>query len=261
MVAKWYTTNTGKSLDEFTTLAQRVANELPAGTRVLEVAPGPGYFCIELAKLGSFSITGLDISYTFVEIARKKASEGGVSVDFRQGNASSMPFADNTFDFLVCRAAFKNFGKPVGALQEMCRVLKPGSQGMIIDLRKDAPMELINRLVDGMGLNAVNKALTKLTFRTMLLKNAYTKEQFRYMLSQANFRSVDIREADLGFEISTTKQSHHEPAPLRCDHRANQQIDDTERRQGRDRAVNRMRSERRPSSRAPDYDRQRRGHP
>ena len=205
MVAKWYTANTGKSLNEFAQLAQRIAGQIPPGSHVLEVAPGPGYFCIELAKLGDFSITGLDISHTFVEIASKKAVEAGVSVEFRQGNASSMPFADNTFDFLFCRAAFKNFGKPVGALEEMRRVLKPGGRGLIIDLRKDAPMESINRLVDGMGLNPVNKVLTKLTFRTMLLKSAYTKEQFRYMLSQANFRNVDIQEADIGFEISMTK--------------------------------------------------------
>lgn len=205
MVAKWYTTNTGKSLEEFAKLAERIGRELPPGSRLLEVAPGPGYFCIELAKLGDFSITGLDISHTFVEIASKKAAEAGVHVDFRQGNASSMLFADNTFDFLLCRAAFKNFGQPVGALQEMCRVLKPGGRGLIIDLRKDASIESIDRYVDEMGLNPLNKALTKLTFRTMLLKSAYTKEQFRYMLSQANFRSVDILEADIGFEISMTK--------------------------------------------------------
>jgi ubiquinone/menaquinone biosynthesis C-methylase UbiE len=205
MVAKWYTTNTGKSLDEFTKLARRIAGEVPRGSSVLEVAPGPGYFCIELAKLGAYSITGLDISHTFVEIASKKAAEAGVQVNFRQGNASSMPFASDTFDSLLCRAAFKNFGQPVGALQEMCRVLKPGGRGLIIDLRKDASMESINHEVEGMGLNPINKILTKLTFRTMLLKSAYTKEQFRYMLAQANFRSADIHEAGIGFEISMAK--------------------------------------------------------
>lgn len=205
MVAKWYTANTGKSYDEFTKLAQRLAPQLPRGSVVLEVAPGPGYFCIELAKLGQYAITGLDISHTFVEIASQKAAAAGVRVDFRQGSASSMPFADNTFDFLLCRAAFKNFAQPVGALQEMCRVLKPGGRGLIIDLRKDASMESINHEVEGMGLGAINKALTKLAFRTMLLKSAYTKEQFRYMLSQAGFRSFDIREDGIGFEISTTK--------------------------------------------------------
>jgi ubiquinone/menaquinone biosynthesis C-methylase UbiE len=205
MVAKWYTTNTGKTLDEFSKLARRVADQLPRGSAVLEVAPGPGYFCIELAKLGPYSITGLDISHTFVEIARKKASEEHVRVDFRQGNASSMPFAEDTFDFLLCRAAFKNFGQPVRALQEMCRVLKPGGRGLIVDLRKDASLESINHEVDGMGLNAVNKVITKLVFRTFLIKTAYTKQQFQQMLSQANFRSVDIHEAGIGFEISMTK--------------------------------------------------------
>ena len=205
MVAKWYATNTGKTLDEYARLARRIANQLPQGGAVLEVAPGPGYFSMELAKLGPYSITGLDISHTFVEMARKKAAEAGVRVDFQQGNASSMPFADDTFDFLLCRAAFKNFGQPVRALQEMHRVLKPGGRGLIIDLRRDASPESINHAVNAMGLSAVNKVLTKLTFRFMLLKSAYTKEQFEQMLAQANFRSVDIQAVDIGFEILMTK--------------------------------------------------------
>ncbi len=205
MVAKWYTANTGRSLDEFEKLARRIAGQLPPGSAVLEVAPGPGYFCIELTRLGSYSITGLDISHTFVEIAGRKAAEAGVRVEFRQGNASSMPFGDDTFDFLLCRAAFKNFAQPVRALQEMCRVLKPGGRGLIIDLRKDASIESINHEVEGMGLNPVNKVLTKLVFRTMLLKSAYTKQQFQQMLAQTNFRKVDIHEEGIGFEISMTK--------------------------------------------------------
>jgi ubiquinone/menaquinone biosynthesis C-methylase UbiE len=210
MVAKWYTANTGKTLDEFTKLARRISDQLPEGGSVLEVAPGPGYFCIELARLnqaktGKYSITGLDISHTFVEIARKKAAEAGVRADFRQGNASSIPFADDAFDFLLCRAAFKNFGQPVRALQEMCRVLKPGGHGLIVDLRKDASMESINHEVNGMGLNAVNKAITKLVFRTFLLRTAYTKQQFQQMLAQAKFRTVDIQEDGIGFEVLMTK--------------------------------------------------------
>lgn len=205
MVARWYTTNTGQSLDEFARLARRIASEVPPGSAVLEVAPGPGYFCIELAKLGKYSITGLDISHTFVEIASRKAAEASVQVNFRQGNASSMPFPDDTFDFLLCRAAFKNFAQPVRALQEMCRVLKPGGRGMIVDLKKDASMEAVNREVNGMGLNAANRMLTKLTFRFFLLNSAYTRPQFEYMLAQANFRGTNIREEGIGFEISMTK--------------------------------------------------------
>jgi ubiquinone/menaquinone biosynthesis C-methylase UbiE len=204
-VAKWYAANTGKTLDEFTKLARRIASQLSPASAVLEVAPGPGYFCIELAKTGQYSITGLDISHTFVEIASKKAAEAGVHVNFRQGNASSLPFPNDTFDFLLCRAAFKNFAQPVRALQEMCRVLKPGGRGLIIDLRKDASPAMINRNVDGMGLNKINKVVTKLVFRLFLLRTAYTRGQFEQMIAQANFRSVSIQEVDIGFEILMTK--------------------------------------------------------
>jgi ubiquinone/menaquinone biosynthesis C-methylase UbiE len=205
MVAKWYAANTAEVLNEYQDLAKRIASQLPQGSSVLEVAPGPGYFCIELARLGSYAISGLDISRTFVKMAAQKAAEAGVDVNFTQGSASNMPFPRGSFDFLLCRAAFKNFAKPVGALQEMCRVLKPGGRGLIIDLRGDASPGTVSRHVDGMGLSTVNRVLTKLAFRTMLLKSAYTREQFQQMLAQTEFRSVEISEDGIGFEISMTK--------------------------------------------------------
>ena len=73
--ARWYASLTHKSLDEFKSLARRVGGQIPAGASVLEVAPGPGYFAIELAKLGAYRVTGLDISRTLVEIARTKATQ------------------------------------------------------------------------------------------------------------------------------------------------------------------------------------------
>src|SRR5882757_7258465 len=140
-VATWYAKNTANSMNDFRIEARRVAALLAPGAKVLEVAPGPGYFAIELAKLGSYPITGLDISKTFVEIAQKNAAQAGVGAEFRQGSASNMPFERNQFDFLFCRAAFKNFSEPVCALQEMQRVLKPGGRALIADLRRDASLE------------------------------------------------------------------------------------------------------------------------
>lgn len=200
-VARWYASLSRKSIKDYEALAQRVAGRLSSGDRVLEVAPGPGYFSIGLAKLGAFHVTGLDISETFVQLARKNAAEASVGVCFLQGNASGMPFEDNTFDFLLCRAAFKNFSEPVQAIQEMYRVLKPDGTALIIDLRKDAPREAVNQLVDGMGLSRVNACTTKLTFHFMLLKRAYTQEDFRQFLSQANFRAIHIQESPTGLEI------------------------------------------------------------
>lgn len=83
-VAKWYAALTKKSLADFKALARRTAEQIPPRSSVLEVAPGPGYFAIELAKLGDYRITGLDISQTFVEIASANAAQAGVRVDFRR---------------------------------------------------------------------------------------------------------------------------------------------------------------------------------
>jgi ubiquinone/menaquinone biosynthesis C-methylase UbiE len=205
MVAKWYAANTAGVMNEYVELAQRIAAQLPQDSSILEVAPGPGYFSIELARLGSYAITGLDISQTFVAMAAKKAAEAGVRVNFTQGSASNMPFPKESFDFLLCRAAFKNFAKPVAALQEMCRVLRPGGRGLIIDLKRDANPGEISRHVDAMGLSTVNRVLTKLAFRTMLLKSAYSKEQFERMLAQTQFSKVEINESGIGLEVWMAK--------------------------------------------------------
>lgn len=200
-VARWYAKITHKDIAEFQALAKRLAEGLPEGSRLLEVAPGPGYLAIELAKFGKYNVTGLDISNTFVELGTHHAAEAGVSVDFRQGNASDMPFGDDSFDRVVCRAAFKNFAEPVRALAEMRRVLTSGGRAVIIDLRKDTPRETINAHVDHMGLGAASSIMTKLTFRFMLLKRAYTRRDFEDFIGQSGFERAEIREEPMGFEI------------------------------------------------------------
>ncbi len=204
-IAKWYASLTRKSLEEFKRLARRTAERIPPQSNVLEVAPGPGYFAIELAKLGDYQITGLDISETFVKIASANAVKEGMRVDFRQGNAAKMPFADDVFDFLLCRAAFKNFSEPVRALEEMHRVLKPGGHALIIDLRRDASKQSIKQAVNGMHLGMVNGIITQLTFQFMLLRRAYTESELKKFISMTKFRNAEIRETLIGLEISLSK--------------------------------------------------------
>jgi ubiquinone/menaquinone biosynthesis C-methylase UbiE len=200
--AKWYAKLTAADMEEFRTLARRIATEVPAGARVLEVAPGPGYFSIELAKLGDFKITGLDISRTFVEIANENAKQAGVRVDFRRGNASAMPFEDGAFDFILCRAAFKNFAEPVRALEEMYRVLSRGGRAMVIDLRRDTTPQEVNEAIDHSRIGPVNRVVTKLIFRYMLLKRAYTKADFEKMLGETSFQAFEIKQDGFSLEVA-----------------------------------------------------------
>jgi ubiquinone/menaquinone biosynthesis C-methylase UbiE len=205
MIATWYAKNTANNVRDIQKIARSIAERLKPGARVLEVAPGPGYLAIEIARLSDYKVTGLDISHTFIRIATENARKAGVTVDFRHGDAARMPFPDESFDFVVCRAAFKNFSDPVGALNEIYRVLAPGGQASIIDLRKDASLADIYNEVAGMHLSALNAMLTRLTFRTMLLKSAYTREAMESMLSQSRFAKGEIVQDGIGFDLRMTK--------------------------------------------------------
>jgi ubiquinone/menaquinone biosynthesis C-methylase UbiE len=204
-VATWYAKNTARDIAEFQALAERLSNELPAGARVLEVAPGPGYLAIELARRGRYAITGLDISKTFVGIAAQNARKASVEIDFQQGNASAMPFRENTFDLIVCRAAFKNFSRPVAAMNEMYRVLTRGGRALIIDLRKDASMDEIDTYINGARLGWANSLIYKVTFRYLLIPRAYSKQQFSDMTARSKFGAAQIGESGIGLEITLVK--------------------------------------------------------
>ncbi|HEX9075264.1 MAG TPA: class I SAM-dependent methyltransferase [Anaerolineae bacterium] len=200
MIARWYTRNTHQGR-EFDVLAKRVSEIVPAGASVLEVAPGPGFLSVEIARTGRYHVAGVEISKTFVEIERANAQAAGVEIDFRQGDAAHLPFEDATFDFVLCTAAFKNFTRPVQALSEMYRVLRPQGRALVIDLRRDASRAEIDREVEKMGLNWINSIATRLTFSQMLLKSAYTEQQIQEFLSEAGIPQSRILVSGIGFEI------------------------------------------------------------
>ena len=193
MLATWYAKNTASLLHEFEAEADRLAQVLRPHSDVLEVAPGPGYLAIALARRGSF------------RIASENAAKAGVGIAFRHGDAADMPYPANAFDFIVCRAAFKNFSDPVGAMREMHRVLRPGGQALIIDMRRDASNEAIDETVDGMKLGPVNALFVRAVFRYSLRKRAYSRADFLGMAEQTPFGGADIKQEPLGFEVRLRK--------------------------------------------------------
>jgi ubiquinone/menaquinone biosynthesis C-methylase UbiE len=209
-IARWYNRTRSKDMEDFRHEAKRVAGSLANGARVLEVAPGPGFFSIELARLGNlkpggFWITGLDVSRTFVQIASENARNAGVTVDFQHGNASAMPFANESFDFIYCSAAFKNFTEPVKALDEMHRVLRPGGQASIVDLRQDASLDDVNAYIKKSGRGGFDAWITRWTFRHMLIKRAYSQDAFAQMAAESRFRSCRIATEAIGIEVRLAK--------------------------------------------------------
>ena len=175
------------------------AEGLPSRAEILEVAPGPGYFAVEVARRG-YAVTGLDISHTMVEIATEYARQAGVTVVFRHGDATRMPFEAHRFDLVVCQAAFKNFLDPVGALDEMHRVLRPSGVAVIQDLNRAATRADIAAEVRRMQLTPVNAAATRLTLG-WLRRRAHSPADFRALAERSAFGAAEVRTDGISLEV------------------------------------------------------------
>jgi ubiquinone/menaquinone biosynthesis C-methylase UbiE len=195
----------GHQLGTFRAEARALTADLPAGARILEVAPGPGYLAIEMARSGSFHVTGVDISKTFVALAAEAAHREGVAVDFRLGDAADLPFGPDCFDLVVTQAAFKNFSRPDAAVAEMHRVLSPGGTAVIQDMQRDASPAAIAEEVRAMALGPLSAALTRAILRR-LRRRARTPVQFERLVAESPFGTAEIDVRGIGLEVRMHKE-------------------------------------------------------
>jgi SAM-dependent methyltransferase len=101
---------------------------IQGGQRVLDVGCGTGVVAITAARLGA-SATALDLTPELLARARENAEIAGVDVEFHEGDAEHLPFADAQFDAVLSQFAHMFAPRPEVAITEMLRVLKP--DGMI----------------------------------------------------------------------------------------------------------------------------------
>ena len=204
-VARWYAglRRSGNQIEEYSRQAVQLTKGLREGAAVLEVAPGPGYQAIEVARLG-FRVTGLDISHTFVQIAGDNARQAGVKVDFQQGDVAVMPFAAESFDLVICQAAFKNFVHPASALSEMHRVLRTGGHAVIHDMSSEASHADIEKEVRGMELGWLSTFTTQATLE-MLKRRAYTPATFERLVAASPFGAGEIQAEGMSLVVRMQK--------------------------------------------------------
>jgi ubiquinone/menaquinone biosynthesis C-methylase UbiE len=118
------------------------------GTRVLDVASGPGYVAAEAGRRGA-TVSGVDIAEAMVVRAAIEHPE----IEFRRADAQSLPFEDGAFDAVVGNFGLPHFGRPERAVAEGARVLAPG--GRLALTTWDAPAEM---RMFGVFLEAVGEA-------------------------------------------------------------------------------------------------------
>lgn len=108
--------------------------------RILDLCCGTGDLAIGISKASAHPvmITGLDLNPQMLEVARRKAMHFALAtVEFIQGDAAAMPFADGEFDCITIGFGFRNLTyentKREKHLQEISRVMRPGAHLLILE--------------------------------------------------------------------------------------------------------------------------------
>ena len=107
---------------------------LRPGARVLDVASGDGCYSLWLAERGA-QVVGVDRSTAYLDLAQQRAgaSPRAQQIRFEMADASSLPFADGTFDLAWCAQSFYSLPDPLAALREMIRVTRPGGHVAVLE--------------------------------------------------------------------------------------------------------------------------------
>ncbi|HEV2802948.1 MAG TPA: methyltransferase domain-containing protein [Pyrinomonadaceae bacterium] len=117
-VAKWIEASAGEFI-------ARLA--LKPGVCVLDVACGSGNLSIPAARAGAI-VTGVDIATNLLEQARARAASEGLSIQFDEGDAENLPYAQGSFDEVVSMYGVMFAPRPELVSSELIRVCRPGGR-------------------------------------------------------------------------------------------------------------------------------------
>jgi demethylmenaquinone methyltransferase/2-methoxy-6-polyprenyl-1,4-benzoquinol methylase len=114
-------------------VARSLQPSLGEGSRVLDVACGTGDLSLVLAGAGAGQVVGLDFCRPMLEVARRKAADSSRAIPFVEGDALSLPFADETFDAVTIAFGLRNLAGVAEGLRELRRILRPGGRLAILE--------------------------------------------------------------------------------------------------------------------------------
>jgi demethylmenaquinone methyltransferase/2-methoxy-6-polyprenyl-1,4-benzoquinol methylase len=132
----------------------RLAAPAP-GSRALDLATGTGDIAFALAR-HSARVTGLDVTYRMIELARRKADRPGAPA-FLVGDMGALPFPSESFDVVTTGYGLRNVPDLALAIDEMLRVLKPSGRAISLDFNR--PSNAVVRAVYLAYLTIVGSAL------------------------------------------------------------------------------------------------------
>jgi DNA-binding transcriptional ArsR family regulator len=128
---------------------------------LLDIGTGSGLM-MEILGARARHAVGVDISVPALRLARTRVHSAGLShCEFRRGDMYRLPFDDASFDTITIERVLASAERPVAALTEAARLLRPGGRLIVVedfdqlDARgSDNPLSLLRRWLTGAGMNA-----------------------------------------------------------------------------------------------------------
>lgn len=120
-------------------VVRRILRLCRAG-QAADLGCGAGQLAVELARAApGLHVTGIDLSNLLLAQALPRSAAAGLAhrVHFRTGDVEHTPFEDASLDLVVSTLSLHHWSNPVGVLEEVARILKPGGAFVIFDLRRD----------------------------------------------------------------------------------------------------------------------------
>lgn len=150
------------------------------GKQVLEVGCGAGVDLVRFARGGAI-VTGVDLSSSAIDLARKNFAIQGLQADLREANGEQLPFPDNSFDLVFAHGVVQYTADDRKLVEECRRVLKPGALAIV---------QVYNRIS---WLNALSKLMkVALEHEDAPVLKKYSASELRTLLS--GFSDVRIVE-------------------------------------------------------------------
>ena len=115
------------------------------GRHLLEVGCGIGTDLVRFARGGAVC-TGLDLSQTAIDLARKNLAANGVAADLRVGNGEALPFEDGRFDVVYAHGVVQYTADPARLVRECHRVLRPGGRGIFMVYNRVSWLNAMSKL-------------------------------------------------------------------------------------------------------------------
>ncbi|TXT58120.1 MAG: hypothetical protein BAJALOKI1v1_1750008 [Promethearchaeota archaeon] len=174
-------------------ITSKVKEYEPTGT-IVDLGCGSGNLIVQLAKnFPDQSIIGVDISQEMLNAAKKRVEREVPSrgIEFKKGSSQSLPFPDNSVDFLISSLSLHHWLDPLEALNEIFRVLQKGGSLIIFDFRRNSRNFFYNLLSFATKI-VVPKALKRINEPLGSLLSSYSENEIKEIFAGSQFQEYEI---------------------------------------------------------------------